>query len=189
MSLRRAEMRRRLREGADIDVVAAELAVSAAEVRRAGVGLVVVVEASAVVDDVPRRPGSCRKTLSMKRLTVDELAVGRLLYPEQVAGMPQTRAQCASVPRPCPYVRCKHHLFLDVADNGNIKINHPGTEVWDLKHSCALDVAELGGVTLEAVGKILNITRERVRQIEMALMPLLRRRVRREGTELELKGA
>jgi hypothetical protein len=32
--------------------------------------------------------------------------------------------------------------------------------------SCALDVAEQGGLTLEQVGEIWHVTRERIRQIE-----------------------
>lgn len=35
-----------------------------------------------------------------------------------------------------------------------------------LKHSCALDVADLEGLTLREVGEILGCTRERVRQIQ-----------------------
>lgn len=39
-----------------------------------------------------------------------------------------------------------------------------------MKHSCSLDLAEQDGMTLEEVGEALNITRERVRQIqEMAI--------------------
>jgi DNA-directed RNA polymerase sigma subunit (sigma70/sigma32) len=36
----------------------------------------------------------------------------------------------------------------------------------DLSDTCALDVADRGGSTLEEVGSMLNLTRERVRQIE-----------------------
>jgi hypothetical protein len=34
------------------------------------------------------------------------------------------------------------------------------------EHSCSLDVAERGPWTLDEIGKIFNITRERIRQIE-----------------------
>ncbi|HET6345599.1 MAG TPA: sigma factor-like helix-turn-helix DNA-binding protein, partial [Myxococcota bacterium] len=50
---------------------------------------------------------------------------------------------------------------------GSIKINFPDKDVWELEETCALDVAERGGVTLEEVGDILNLTRERVRQVEV----------------------
>jgi hypothetical protein len=81
---------------------------------------------------------------------------------------PRTRADCKDGPRPCLFVACKHHLFLDVnPETGSIKINFPDKEVWELEETCALDVAERGGVTLEEVGDILNLTRERVRQVEV----------------------
>jgi hypothetical protein len=80
---------------------------------------------------------------------------------------PRTRAECAEGPRPCPHVSCKHHLYLDVSPHtGTIKLNFPDLEVWELSASCALDVADGGGVRLEDVGILMNITRERARQIE-----------------------
>ncbi len=33
--------------------------------------------------------------------------------------------------------------------------------------TCALDVADRGGITLEEVGEIMNLTRERIRQVEV----------------------
>jgi hypothetical protein len=70
--------------------------------------------------------------------------------------------------RPCPWVACKHHLYLDInPETGSIKINFPDLEPWELKHTCALDVAERGGITLEEVGEIMNLTRERIRQVEV----------------------
>lgn len=94
--------------------------------------------------------------------------LGRRLYPEDTRSLrPQTRAECEGGPRPCPFVSCQHHLYLDVsARNGSIKLNFPDLEVWDMKETCALDVADRGGATLEDVGGILNLTREAVRQIE-----------------------
>jgi len=36
-----------------------------------------------------------------------------------------------------------------------------------MAETCALDVADRGGITLEEVGAILNLTRERIRQVEV----------------------
>ena len=36
-----------------------------------------------------------------------------------------------------------------------------------MNESCALDVADRGGTTLEDVGAIMNLTRERIRQVEV----------------------
>jgi hypothetical protein len=94
---------------------------------------------------------------------------------------PRTRADCVNGPRPCMFVSCKHNLYLDVnPETGSIKLNFPDKEIWELEHTCALDVAEKGGITLEEVGEIMNLTRERIRQVETrGLMKL------REATEAE----
>jgi hypothetical protein len=109
------------------------------------------------------------RTISVKRMTKRELELGRLLYPEMDdVERPETRADCASGARPCPFVSCKHHLYLDVsARTGAIKLNFPDLEVWDMSETCALDIADRGGTTLEEVGAIMNLTRERIRQVEV----------------------
>ena len=109
------------------------------------------------------------KTISVKRMTKRELELGRMLFPEvDDIERPRTRAECSDAPRPCPYVSCKHHLFLDVsARTGAIKLNFPDLEVWEMSETCALDVADRGGTTLEEVGAIMNLTRERIRQVEV----------------------
>lgn len=114
------------------------------------------------------------RTISVKRMTKRELEIGRLLYPENGYWKPRTRAECAGGPRPCPFVSCKHHLFVDVsARTGAIKLNFPDLDVWDMNESCALDVADRGGTTLEDVGAIMNLTRERIRQVEVKALAKL----------------
>ena len=96
--------------------------------------------------------------------------------------------------RPCPFVSCKHHLFVELNQRSSgMKLNFPEFDVWKLSSldteyllsledserrrmetenpgssypSCSLDVADCGGVTLEMVGVLLNVTRERARQLE-----------------------
>ncbi len=112
-------------------------------------------------------------TVSVKRLPKGALELGRALYPlEEHADVrrPRLREDCAGVPRPCPFVSCRHHLYLDAsARTGAIKLNFPDLEPDELPadRSCALDVAENGGTTLEDVGAIMNLTRERIRQVEV----------------------
>jgi hypothetical protein len=108
------------------------------------------------------------RTISVKRMTKRELELGRLLYPEVDVERPVTRADCANGERPCPFVSCQHHLYLDVsARTGAIKLNFPDLDVWEMTETCALDVADRGGTTLEEVGAIMNLTRERIRQVEV----------------------
>jgi len=85
---------------------------------------------------------------------------------------PKTRGDClpggCNGARPCPWVSCKAHLALDVDERtGSIKVNFPETEVWEMEHTCALDIADEGGKTLEEIGTLTNLVRERVRQIEV----------------------
>lgn len=109
------------------------------------------------------------RTISVKRMTKRELEMGRLLYPDvEDVARPTTRADCQGGERPCPFVSCQHHLYLDVsARTGAIKLNFPDLEVWEMNETCALDVADRGGTTLEEVGAIMNLTRERIRQVEV----------------------
>lgn len=80
---------------------------------------------------------------------------------------PRCRAECANVPRPCPWVGCRFNLYLDVKPGGSLVYNFPGIDVDELTTSnCALDVADEGGVTLDAVGALMNFTRENARLLE-----------------------
>ncbi len=91
---------------------------------------------------------------------------------------PKTRKDCAHVPRPCPYVGCPHNAYLDVSETtGSITFNFPAVppELMDPLTSCTLDVAEKGPSTLDEISVIINLTRERVRQIvDRALRKLKR---------------
>ena len=91
---------------------------------------------------------------------------------------PRTRADCQpggmNAERPCPWIGCRHSNYLEIGLGGGISFNHPDLEPWEMTHSCSLDVAEEGGMTLEELGKRLNLTRERARQIEARAIGHLR---------------
>ena len=92
---------------------------------------------------------------------------------------PQTRADCVNGPRPCPFVACRFSLYLDVKDNGNIRLNFPDLAremdgLDRMPESCVLDVADRGGATLEFVGDTMGVTREMVRQMEIKIYRKLR---------------
>ena len=115
------------------------------------------------------------RTISVERMTKRERELGRLLFPAESYWRPTTRGECDDVPRPCPFVSCRYHLFVDVSPkNGTIKLNFPDLEPDQLIESCCLDVADRGGDSLENVGAFLNLTRERVRQLETLAMVRVR---------------
>ncbi len=125
----------------------------------------------------PRRSRPRSKTIALRRLTRAEL-----YPPVEDVERPRTRAECREAARPCPWVACKHHLYLDINPRtGSIKLNFPELEPWELEHTCALDVAEAGGKTLEEIGAITNLTRERVRQVEVRGLLALKARARVNG--------
>ena len=107
------------------------------------------------------------RTLSRKQMLRDRrrmIAAGEWVEPEEYE-RPEDREDCRFGGRPCLYVACRFHLYLDVNPRtGSIKFNFPGQEVHELEETCALDVAERGGITLEEVGGLMNLTRERVRR-------------------------
>lgn len=132
-----------------------------------------------------RRSGIRSATIPVKQITKEQRRLWRALYPEADTNYwrPATRSDCAMVARPCPFVACKHHLYLDINPlTGSIKLNFPDKEPWELHESCALDVAERGGITLEEVGHLFNLTRERIRQVEIRCLAKLRPGLRPVGS-------
>lgn len=125
------------------------------------------------------------KTYNMRRLRRERVSLPKEVTQWLDAQRPKTRSECRNGPRPCPHVSCKFHLYLDVNPNtGSIKFNFPNKEVWELEESCALDVAERGGVTLEEVGYYMNLTRERIRQVESNGMKKIAEEIQSSHTEL-----
>lgn len=78
-----------------------------------------------------------------------------------IQSRPRTRGEClpggSNAVRPCQWSSCFYFL---------------GHE----KASCVLDVADQGGMTLEEVGSVFGLTRERIRQIESAALQKLSKR-------------
>ena len=130
------------------------------------------------------RPDTTRsKTISTKqmhkrfRLPEEDEAI----LEEMEEFRPKRRSECKHGPRPCLFVRCKYHLYLDVNPvSGSIKINFPDIYPWEMKETCSLDIADRGGITLEEVGVIMNLTRERVRQLEQSALEKMKEGIERE---------
>jgi hypothetical protein len=77
----------------------------------------------------------------------------------------------------CPWVGCRFHLYLDIQTNGAIKVNHGDLEVWEIPETCALAATCADGMNKQEIGELLNLTRERVRQIEAEALERIRERM------------
>jgi len=120
------------------------------------------------------------RTENLARLSKSARARQAALADEMMQGLediqrPKTRGDCVNGVRPCPFVSCRYHLALDV-HHETIKYNFPRTDIADMKHTCSLDIADHRGTTLEEVAEVLNITRERVRQLEMIALRKMQKR-------------
>jgi hypothetical protein len=68
---------------------------------------------------------------------------------------PATRRECRALARPCPRLLCRYHLWPEVKSDTDLPAE-----------SCVLDIADDGALTLQEVGDLLGVTRERIRQIQ-----------------------
>lgn len=121
-------------------------------------------------------------TVQSNYLRKGERALAKILDREPAPARPRVRGDCEGTQRPCPWVGCSEHLYLEPGAR-SIKFNFPQLELEDLAETCALDVADRGGVTLEEAGKLLQLTRERVRQIEVGALSKLRMHSHGLGTD------
>lgn len=88
---------------------------------------------------------------------------------------PRTRGDCEQVPRPCPFVSCKHNLFLDVGNGGRgpgLILSGVDPSEMPPHLSCALDVADEvpGGATTEMVAEAWGCTHQNVSRIEQDVL-------------------
>jgi hypothetical protein len=118
-----------------------------------------------------------RKLRTLNKLERDK-------YPEVYSGYwrPIIREDCRGVERPCPFVGCRHNLYLDVNRTGALKMNFPHLEPWEMPpdKSCALDIAEEEGeITFDHLGLLMNMCKERISQYVEKVVGILK------GTELE----
>jgi len=121
-------------------------------------------------------PNATQKKITIGEKRLAHQKIWRLLYPSIDHWRPTRRADCRDGVRPCPYVGCRYHLFLDFnEDSGSITYNFgAAVEIDEIPETCALDLAENEGMTLEDVGRCMNLTRERVRQVEESLCARIR---------------
>jgi len=118
------------------------------------------------------RKNTQRKSVSVDDSDVEEhrdVTEATLRFLEQhdvETERPKKRSECPQY-RPCPFVSCQYHLYLDITKSGRIKFNFGELDPWELQSSCALDaVEENGSMTLKDTGNHMGLTRERIRQLQ-----------------------
>lgn len=119
------------------------------------------------------KTGPIRRYTSRKSRTVNGRDLHRDIrnnpveYPNGIS-RPASRGECADGPRPCPWVSCRYHLYLDITPYGGLTLNYPSIEPGQMEHSCALDIAAQGDHDMISVAQIMGVNDETVRVIERA---------------------
>lgn len=136
--------------------------------------------------DVKPEPPKAR-TINLRQIPKRSLTL--IHAPEEPIRRPSHRGECHSMRGvddsgqvlPCPFVSCRYHLYLDVNEvNGSIKLNFGDVDIDSLPQTCALDVAQ-EEQSLGQLAAVMNLTRERVRQIEAIALAKIRRALRLNG--------
>jgi predicted DNA-binding protein (UPF0251 family) len=142
----------------------------------------ILLNAGKIANSSPRPRSATRNRLSsFERAELEQMERverGALF----LARRPRRRGECEGHPGFCPFFRCKYNLGLDVdPENGTVKVAFPEgppermeVDVDRMGPSCALDLADKGGLTMEEVGDAMNITRQRVEQLEKEALQKLR---------------
>lgn len=94
---------------------------------------------------------------------------------------PQTRGECRDQPGACPFVSCRYNLAVDVTSTGSLWVQGQGTFAERQRAgdeeleafadavvryieaggpTCALDIAEQGGVSVQRIGPLFGVTRQ-----------------------------
>jgi hypothetical protein len=99
---------------------------------------------------------------------------------------PRTRGDCINGPRPCPWVGCRHNLYLDIRRAGDtVKVNFD-VEPDEVQNNtlCSLDYADEAH-TLQQIADLMRVTRERIRQLEDTCLIKAQRVTDALGLDLE----
>jgi len=113
-------------------------------------------------DLAKRKAGPTRVTVHVRDLENQ----ARQNPPPKPYWRPNKRWQCAQAARPCPYIGCRHHLYLDFTQLGSVKFNFGDNDeiLASMPETCSLDVADRGDHDMTTIAKLLNVTPARVQQ-------------------------
>ena len=102
---------------------------------------------------------------------------------EKAVSPPKVYGDCKNHPEPCPWIRCRYHMIWDRWQQIKLKGNAEIAQILSsMPVTCCLDYAKRDH-SLEEVGKVLGITKERVRQIQDKALRKINR-VKRKRDEL-----
>ncbi len=79
--------------------------------------------------------------------------------------MPLLRGECTRIPRPCPFLQCRHNMGRACYNGTN----------------CSLDLAEQGGMSPREVARALGLKLRQVQEIERVAMERLKNGLAQEG--------
>lgn len=135
----------------------------------------------------------------MKKIDSDEVTKTRRKYnknkkleipeeelEENQLKKPITRKDCENIPRPCPFVTCRYNLFADDMESGKFKKNFKNKEPDELIVSCALDVADEGEHDLHEISLIVNLSKERIRQITEQALTKIKKEIKKNKEDYSL---
>ena len=100
---------------------------------------------------------------------------------------PCVRADCASLPRPCPFISCKYNLFVEIGPKGSLDFTWPRTQPHQMPQSCALDLADEGGLTVQELADEMRLGLDVVKKSVDAALRSVRYKVARMRLSQELK--
>lgn len=105
------------------------------------------------------------------------------LLPEERLLRPKTRGDCKDGPRPCPWVGCRYHMYLEVTEDGGLRFS-TWLQPEEMTESCVLDIADRGELEAVSVARVLGSCRQRIEQIEKKAVEHFQRSVRRMKAEI-----
>lgn|GEM_PF-6133070 len=100
------------------------------------------------------------------------------------------RGDCGNVARPCPFSKCRHHLYLSIGfERAGRRVNGktPKSTLRTVYRqnppppSCTLDVADSGAQSVDETGKHLGLEPSQVHAIEASAL----KKLRAQGLALE----
>lgn len=119
--------------------------------------------------------------------------IGSIMGQTAAGPRPRIREECRNGLRPCPWIGCKFHLLPEAAPRFlrvprrkllTLEAQRLLRFLMRMEATCVVDlVEERGSMTLEEIGAIFLITRERVRQIEARGREKYERACRRLGVK------